>query len=51
MYGLGIFAVQPNFIAGGIASKFDSLIVTSFLKFLGMVEIFLANNHQFFELR
>ena len=50
-FGLDIFAVQPNFIAGGIAPRFDSLIMTSFLKFLSIVEIFPANNHQFPELR
>ena len=44
-FGLDIFAVQPNFLAGGIASGFDSFIVGPFLKFLGMVETFLANNH------
>ena len=48
-FGLDIFAVQPNFLAGGVAPRFDSLIVSSFLKFLGMVEIFSANNHQFSE--
>ena len=40
--GLDIFAVQPNFLAGGIALGFDSFIVSPFLKFLGMVKIFLA---------
>ena len=50
-FGLNIFAVQPNFFAGGVASRFDSLIVSSFLKFLGMVEVFSANNHQFSEFR
>ena len=44
-FGLDIFAVQPNFFAGGVAPRFDSFIVSSFLKFLGMVEVFLANNH------
>ena len=44
--GLDVFAIQPNFLARGVASRFDSLIVSLFLKFLGMVEIFSANNHQ-----
>ena len=47
--GLDIFAVQPNFLAGEVALGFDSFIVSLFLKFLGMVEILLANNHQFFK--
>ena len=46
-FGLDIFAIQPNFFTRGIAPRFYSLIVSSFLKFLGMVEVFLANNHQF----
>ena len=50
-FGLNILAVQPNFIAGGVTPRFDSFIMTSFLKFLGIVEIFPANNHQFFEFR
>ena len=49
--GLNIFAIQPNFLARGIASGFDSFIVSPFLKFLGMVEIFSANNHQLYEFR
>ena len=48
-FGLNIFAVQPDFFAGGVAPRFDSLIVSLFLKFLGMVEVFSANNHQFSE--
>ena len=49
--GLHIFVVQPNFLAGGIALGFDSFIVSPLLKFLGMVEIFSANNHQLSEFR
>ena len=48
-FGLDIFAVQPNFLARGVAPRLDSLIVSSLLKFLGMVEVFSANNHQFSE--
>ena len=48
---LDILAVQPNFLARGVALRFDSLIISLFLKFLGMIEIFLANNHQFSEFR
>ena len=43
--GLDIFAVQPNFLVKNIAPRFNSFIVSSFLKFLGMLEVFLANNH------
>ena len=50
-FGLDIFAVQPNFLAGGVAPRFNSLIVSSFLEFLGMVEVFSVNNHQFSEFR
>ena len=46
MLALDVFDVQPNFFAGSIALKFDSLIMSSLLKFLGIVEIFSANNHQ-----
>ena len=46
---LDILAVQPNFLVGSIVLGFDSLIVSLFLKFLGMVEIFSANDHQLFE--
>ena len=49
VFGLDIFAVQPNFLTGGVAPRFDSFIVSSFLQFLGMVKIFLANNHQLSE--
>ena len=45
-FGLDIFAVQPNFITGDIAPRFDAFIVGPFLKFLGMMEVFSTNNHQ-----
>ena len=45
MLSLDMFTIQPNFLAKGIASRFDSFIVNLFLKFLCMVEIFLANNY------
>ena len=50
VFGLTIFAFQPNFIADSIALRLDASIVSLFLKFLGIIEIFLANNHPFFEL-
>ena len=50
-FDLDIFAVQPNFLTGGVAPRSDSLIVSALLKFLGMIEIFLANNYQLSEFR
>ena len=49
MLGLDIHTVQPKFLAGGLALRFDSFIVGLFLKFLGMIEIFSVNNHQLSE--
>ena len=49
--GPNIFTVQPNFLARRIALGFDSFIVSPFLKFLGMVEVFLTNNYQLIEFR
>ena len=46
---LDIFAVQPNFLAGGVAPRFYFLIMSALLKFLSMVEIFSANNYQLSE--
>ena len=50
MHGLNIFAIQPNFLAGGIVLKFDSIILGLFLKFLGMVEDLVTFNYQLSEL-
>ena len=50
-FGLDIFAVQPNFLARGVAPRLDSLIVSSLLKFLGRVEVFSVNNHHISEFR
>ena len=47
--GLNILAVQPNFLTGNVILGFDFLIVSSFLKLLGMVKIFLAHNYQLSE--
>ena len=30
-FGLDIFTVQPNFLAGGVVPRFDSFIVSLFL--------------------
>ena len=48
MLGLDVFAIQPNFLTGDIVPRFDSFVVSLFLKFLSMVEVFLANNNQLF---
>ena len=47
LFNLNVFAIQPNIITGGIASRLDAFIVGPFLKFLGMVEVLSTNNHQF----
>lgn len=39
-FDLDIFTVQPNFVAKNIAFRLDSLIMSSFLRLLGMIEIF-----------
>ena len=44
--GFDVFAIQPNFVTGGIASRLNTFVVGPLLKFLSMVEVFLANNHQ-----
>ena len=46
LFGLDVFAIQPNFITRGIAPRLDAFIVGPFLKFLGIIEVFIANNHQ-----
>ena len=46
--GLDIFAIQLNFISGGIAFRLDAFNVGPFLKFLDIVEVLFANNYQLF---
>ena len=48
MLGFDVFAIQLNFITKGIAVRFDTSIMSSFLKFLGMIEVFLVNNYQIY---
>ena len=48
MFDFDIFAVQPNFITKIIVFRLNAFIISPFLKFLSIVEVFLANNHQFF---
>ena len=49
-FGFDVFAIKPNFVARSIAFGLYGLIVVSFLEFLGMLEVFSADSHQFFEL-
>ena len=51
LFGLDVFAIQPNFITGGIAPRLDAFIIGSLLEFLGIVEILTSNNHQLSQLR
>ena len=46
LLGLDIFAVQPYFVTGGIASRLNAFVVGSLLMFLGMVEVLSANKYQ-----
>ena len=46
LFGLDIFTIQPNFITEKIAPRLDAFIMGPFLEFLGMVEVFSANNYQ-----
>lgn len=45
LINLNIFAVEPNFIITNIGFRLDVFIVCLLLKFLSMIEIFLANNY------
>ena len=47
-FGFDVFAIKPNVITKAIAFKFDAFIVSLVLKLVGLLEIFLANDHQFF---
>ena len=48
LFGLDVFAIQPNFIIGDIASRLNAFIMSLLLKFLSVVQIFLANNYWLF---
>lgn len=45
-FGLNVFGIQPNFIAESVAFGLNALLISLFLKFLGIVEIFAAKNYQ-----
>ena len=47
--GFDKFTIQPNLLARSVALRLDSLIVGSFLQFLGIVEIFATYNDQLSE--
>ena len=40
LFGLDIFAVQPNFITGSIALRLDAFIIGLLPKLLSVVEVF-----------
>ncbi len=50
LFSLDVFTIQPNFITGSIAFKLYSLVISSFLKLLNIVEVFLIYNDEFLEL-
>ena len=50
LFGLDIFAIQPNFVARSVALELYSLVVGLFLKLLSMVEVVPTHSHQFSEL-
>ena len=45
-----MLAIQLDLVARSIALRFDSLIVSSFLKFLDVIDILLANGYEVLEL-
>ena len=46
---LDVFAIQPNFVARGVALGLHSLVVGLFLKLLSMVDVLPIDSHQFLE--
>ncbi len=44
--GFDVFAIQPNFVAWGIASRLRMVVVISLLKLLYMLEILSADSYQ-----
>ncbi len=49
-FGFDVFAIQPNFVARGIASRLRMLVMISLLKLLCMLEVLSADSHQLSEL-
>ncbi len=48
--GFNIFAIQPNFVAWGIASRLRMLIMILLLELLCMLEVLSTDSHQLSEL-
>ena len=44
--GLNVLTIQPNFLARGIAPRFNLFFVSLFLKVLGMIEVLITHNYQ-----
>ena len=44
-FGFDVFAIQPNFVIGSVATRLDAFILSSLLKLLSMVEVLPANSH------
>ena len=45
-FGFDVFVIQPSFVTGCIGPRLGAFIVSLFLKFLSVVEVFPANDHQ-----
>ena len=45
-FGFDIFAVQPNLLAGSITSRLNFFIVSLFLQFLGVLQVFSTYSHK-----
>ncbi len=43
--GFNVFAIQPNFVNRGIASRLRMLVMISLLKLLYMLEVLAADSH------
>ena len=46
-FGFNVFAIQSNLVIRNIASNLCTFIISLFLKFLGMMEVFTVNQHKF----
>ena len=46
VFGFDVFAIEPNFVSGNVASRLNAFIVSLLLKLLSMMEVLLANRHQ-----
>ena len=50
LYGIEVFAIQPDFVARDVALCLSFFIVRLLLKLLYMMEVLLADGHQLLEL-